>query len=207
MPLPPFKILAPVTAFALSGLFALPAYSGLGGGDETGGYSEPGGESFTGPEAGPAGNPSTTATVVTALRSTTTFCKLLPSSAYAVDCLAERMAELEQQLKAQAEFDEVRAVLGSTAKKLNDIARKNRSSSLSPARFKAQGQTPITTTRRLIPVDEAKLDAAASEAIAVINEAQTLLLRSAAGQSGDRAIQYQRIAAAIGSNKVLLRSV
>jgi hypothetical protein len=58
----------------------------------------------------------------------------------------------------------------------------------------------------LIPVDDAKLDIAVAQALEVIGAAETVLLRSAEG-SDDRALQFQQIASAIGSNKVLLRSL
>lgn len=154
----------------------------------------------------PAAEPATTATIVAALNSANGYCGLVEPGEYVIDCLAERLDDIRSQLEGQEEFDELRAVLETTSQKLNEIARQNRSATLAPARFSTQGQTPVATTRRLVPVAADRLDTAVSQAIAVIEEAETLLLRSAE-QSAERAIQFQRIAAAIGSNKVLLRSL
>jgi len=149
--------------------------------------------------------PVTTETMVASLNAATSYCTLI-SNAYAIDCMSERLGELAKQLKGQDGFEEIQAVLESTSKDLNDIARRNRSAALPPATFSTQGQVPIKTSRNLIPVDDVNLDVAVSQALAVIDQAETLLLRSAE-QSADRAIQFQQIASAIGSNKVLLRSL
>ncbi|PCH75327.1 MAG: hypothetical protein COC12_01170 [Rhodobacteraceae bacterium] len=144
--------------------------------------------------------------IVTSLQAATRYCTPLGPKEYVIDCLAERLGTLSNQLEGQDGFEEVQAILDSTAKDLNQIARQNRSATLAPATFATQGQTPVQTTRRLIPVDEARMEDAVSQALAVIAETETLLLRSA-DDSTDRSIQFQQIAAAVGSNKVLLRSL
>ena len=166
--------------------------------DGPGGPAAPAAPSVTATTSAPATNNS----IVLSLTAASGYCSL---GAYAVDCLSERLGTLAKQMEGQEEFDEVRLVLADASKKLNAIARNNRSSSLAPARFTTTGETPVETTRRLIPVDETRLEIAFTEAISVLEEAQTLLLRSTEG-TNDRTIQYQRISAAIGSNKVLLRS-
>lgn len=165
--------------------------------------SDPDGPGFTPPSAQVA--PVTNNSVVALLLAATEYCKPLVSSQYLIDCLSERLGEVSRQLNGQKEFAQVQAILETTSKKLNRIARQNRSTTLDAATFSTKGQSPVKTTRRLIPVDEAKLQDALAEAIVVIEEAETLLLRSAEA-SAERSVQYQRIAAAIGSNKVLLRS-
>lgn len=153
-----------------------------------------------------SGAPATTDSVVAAVKAATSYCSALPAGEYTIDCLAERLDKLSRELKGTAGFEDVHAVLKKTSKELSVIARRNRSDTLTPARFTTTGQNPIRTTRRLIPVDDASMSAAVSQALVVLAEAETLLLRSAEG-SADRAVQYQRIASAIGSNKVLLRSL
>lgn len=206
-----------VAALALTGPVPLIAQSDEDEQDETDdrqGVSEPGGEPSTAAPtrkgsvavAPTATTPATTKTVVASIQSATRYCKLVQPNEYVIDCLAERLDDLSKQLQGQEGFEEVRAVLETTSNELNDIARQNRSDSLAPATFSTKGPSPVRTSRRLVPVDDAKLDVAVSQALAVIGEAETLLLRSAE-QSADRAIQFQQIAAAIGSNKVLLRSI
>jgi len=149
--------------------------------------------------------PATNDSVVEALEAAVKFCKPLLPKAFLVDCVSERLSDLANQLEGQKEFEEVQAILESAARKLNQIARDNQSSTRQPAAFVTPGPAPVRTTRRLIPVDEAKQHVAVDQAIAVIEEAQTLLLRSA-GDPANRSIEFQRISAALGSNKVLLRS-
>ena len=150
--------------------------------------------------------PATTASVVARINSATGYCQLIQPSAYTVDCLSERLGELATLLEGQPEFAEVQIVLSTTSAKLHQIARNNGSGTRPAAKFSAPGRIPVTTTRHLIPVDDARLATAVLQAIDVIDQAQTLLLRSAE-TSGSRSVQFQRIATAIGSNKVLLRSI
>jgi hypothetical protein len=184
-----------------------------GDGDETNGQNgdlatvEPDPEpSDISPASRTATAPATNATIVTSLQAATRYCTPMVATEYVIDCLAERLGNLSKQLDGQDGFEEVQAILETTAKDLNQIARQNRSVTLAPATFATQGQTSVQTTRRLIPVDEGKLEDAVSQALAVIAETETLLLRSA-DDSTDRSIQFQQIAAAVGSNKVLLRSL
>jgi len=144
--------------------------------------------------------------ILATLAAATSFCTPLVQSEFVIDCLSERLSTLSKQLEGQEGFEEVQAILESTARDLNQIARQNRSSTLAPAKFATHGQTPVQTTRRLIPVDETKMEEAVAQALAVIEETETLLLRSA-DDTTDRSIQFQQIAAAVGSNKVLLRSL
>lgn len=155
--------------------------------------------------SGTTATPATNAALLRALNTATAYCKLVQPKEYVIDCLAERLGEVSSKLQGYPEFKEVRAVLDMTSRKLNAIARQNRSATLAPASFSTKGQSPIKTTRILVPVDSAKLESAMGQARVVIDEAQTILLRSAE-QSTDRSIQFQRIAAAVGSSKVLLRS-
>ncbi len=151
--------------------------------------------------------PAVTAAVVASLNSATGFCKDIQPREYIIDCLAERLADVNDQIANQPGYEHVREALGTASTELSKIARRSRSSTLPPARYATQSNAPVTTSRFLIPVEEAALDNAISQALAVIEEAEsTILLRSSEGSSG-RAAQFQQIADAVGSNKVLLRSV
>jgi len=218
-------ILTVVASFALSGPNLLYAQTSEEGDESEYGKAEaaeadgdsvthPGRRSGRGPgtpaigpgSTGPSSaSPATTTSVVASLKSASAYC-LLISGPYAIDCVAERLAAVAKELEGQEGFEEIQAVLEATSRDLNKIARQNRSPTLPAAAFTTKGEDPVTTTRRLVPVDDAALDVAVSQAIAVIVEAETLLLRSA-DESAERSIQFQQIAAAIGSNKVLLRSV
>lgn len=69
----------------------------------------------------------------------------------------------------------------------------------------AVAQPPVFIPPGVIAAPVRK-DVALAQALAVIVEAETVLLRSAENP-GERAAQFQRIASAVGSNKVLLRSL
>ena len=189
--------------FILAGPLAICAQTN--GDDDSSDYSDPDGGERNETLGASSAAPASTTSVVSSIDAARNYCKLI-ASAYAIDCVAERLGELAKELEGQDGFEDVQAVLEATSLKLNGIARQNRSSEKDPARFSSNEKPPVKTTRRLIPVDDAKLESAASQAIMVIAEAETLLLRSAE-ESTERSIQYQRIASALGSNKVLLRSI
>jgi hypothetical protein len=176
-------------------------------GNETG-YSDPeaDAERSNSPPSARAAPVATNKTVIASLQAATSYCTRLVQSEFVIDCLSERLNTLAKQLEGQEGFEDVQAILETTARDLNQIARQNRSSTIAPATFTTSGETPVRTTRRLIPVDEAKMEDAVAQALAIIEETETLLLRSA-DDSTNRSIQFQQIAAAIGSNKVLLRSL
>lgn len=124
--------------------------------------------------------------------------------AYTVDCLAERFEALEKDMALLPGHAQVRDVLGQTARSLRAIAREHRDPD--QPRIKLRSADGLQTSHRpVIAVAPERQAAAAAAAVAVLEEAETILLRSAAN-SASRSVQYQQIAAAIGSSKVLLRS-
>lgn len=154
-------------------------------------------------------NPDTTQAIVTALNDATRFCGGLTGSrkVYVVDCLSERLHDVSRRMEKNAGYEDVRAVLYNTSRRLERLARANKSRTLETTRFRTrEPDGRVTgTQRRLVPVADDKLDDVMARAVTVIEEAETQLLRSSES-SAERAAQFQRIAAAIGSNKVLLRS-
>jgi hypothetical protein len=161
------------------------------------------------PPGTPGGPPETieeiTDSIVASLEQASAFCGRLSENAYVVDCLAERLEQVAAAMPDSGEFAEARATIQATAAKLNRLARANRDFDLPRGRPRVGGEGPPTTSRALTPVDAASLARVNAEAVLILGEAQTLLLRSAESSQG-RQIQYQRIAEALGSNKVLLRS-
>lgn len=147
-----------------------------------------------------------TASIVASLNASTSYCKQIEAGEYVIDCLAERLEEVNRQIEGLEGYEEVSEVLAKTAGSLSQIAKQNRSETLLPAWYSTPGKTPVATERPLIPVDEDKLEDAMAQALSVIQDAETTLLLRSSEASASRATQYQRIANAIGSNKVLLRS-
>ena len=161
------------------------------------------------PPAPPGTPPATfdeiTDSVVASLEQASTFCGRLSENAYVVDCLSERLEQVAAAMPDGGEFAEARATIKDTAAKLNRLARAHRDFDLPRGRARVGGDGPPTTSRALTPVDADSLAAVNAQALSILNEAQTLLLRSSESSQA-RQIQYQRIAEALGSNKVLLRS-
>ncbi len=134
------------------------------------------------------------------------FCAALPDE-YAIDCMGERLGAIAADLPDTPETAEVRQILTDTSRKLEAVAKSNRN----PAkpRVRASGGTtsvPIATTRPLTPVKpEVQADATA-QAVAILQEAETQLLRSSSA-SDARTLSYVEVAQALDSSaKVLLRS-
>lgn len=133
------------------------------------------------------------------------FCGSIGNSAYAVDCLSERLAAVASAMPAGGGYGDARAALLDASRKLNALARANAAPDLPRANVRQPGEGGIATTRPLIPVDPARLAEVSRAAEAIVAEAETVLLRSAESVA-ERTIHYTRIATAVGSNKALLRS-
>ena len=123
---------------------------------------------------------------------------------YIVDCLAERLEVLERDMSGLVGFTDARRIFRDTAVQLRAVTQNNVDSDRPKARIQTRDGS-FRSTRPLTPVDAAKKRQAIAQAVAIIAEAETQLLRSAE-TSARRSVQYQQIAAALGSNKVHLRS-
>lgn len=154
----------------------------------------------------PAGNPAAAAAMVSSLQQVTVFCGNLADNEYVIDCLAERLEAVSRSYRNAEGLEDAQKAIADASRQLNEIARENRSKTKKPTRYQSKGANPVRTSRRLTAVATAKLDSAIAKALAVIENTETVLLR-ASDKSVERAAQFQRIADAIGSNKVLLRSV
>jgi hypothetical protein len=125
---------------------------------------------------------------------------------YRLWCLANGYDLMAETLLPFGGYRDVRQVLRRTANQLRVIAEANVDPEAEPVVLRrreggatAVGNAPIRAVRR---------DAVAGtnrQAAAVLDEATTVLLRSAENSSR-RQVSYQRIAQAIDSSKVLLRS-
>ncbi len=132
------------------------------------------------------------------------FCADLGNESYNVDCLSERLGVISDEIPKGTDYEEFRGILKDTSKQLEAVARSNRDPNQPRGRASRPGGGE-TTTRPLTPVAPASLPSANAEARAILDSTETLLLRSAAG-SESKTAQYSRIADALGSTKVLLRS-
>jgi hypothetical protein len=125
------------------------------------------------------------------------------AGAYVVDCLAERLQTLSLDAARLQGHREMKQILRDTAEELRLLVRENSDRTAPRARINSpDGQR---SARPLVAVPSRRRPSVNRQAIAILEEAETQLLRSSA-QSAARASQYQQVAAALGSNKVLLRS-
>lgn len=146
---------------------------------------------------------STEATVAIALKLErgADLCERTPE-AYQVDCLALNYRETADTLTNRGDYAEARKVLLDTADRLDDLVQSNRDRTKPRIQVKAEPDGPRLTQRALKPVKPESVATVKRQAIPILEEASTKLLRSASSGSTN----YQRIAAAVDSNKVLLRS-
>lgn len=154
------------------------------------------------------GSPAYLQYVLDGLSAARAFCAGINDETLNVDCLAERLSQIGAEVPDDTDYVGVRSVLNDASKQLADLARANRDSGRSRVTASQAGTEPGTlaakTARPLVPVSADAVAAVNSQALAILAEAQTVLLRSAA--SGEQKTQYTRIADALDSNKVLLRS-
>jgi len=150
--------------------------------------------------------PESTQAIITALGDAGQFCARIALREYAVDCLSSRLATVQDSLPSTGEYADVKAALATASVKLNQLARQNADRALPRGIARTSGPNPQATRRALTPVDSAKLDQVNLQAIAILQEAETILLRSSQASEARR-IPFQQIAAAVDSNKVLLRSL
>ena len=174
--------------------------TGEGSSSGTGGSSEAGGgTSSTGRTA--ATQVSSVPQLSTRLSQMKSLCT--DSDGFVVDCLAERIETLVLDASDLHGHQEMKQILRDTAEELRQLARANSDRTAPRARITSpDGQR---STRPLVAVTPSRRATAHRQAIAILEEAETKLLRSSA-QSAARASQYQQVANALGSNKVLLRS-
>jgi hypothetical protein len=125
-------------------------------------------------------------------------CRALGRPEYQVDCLGDGYAAVSQDIPADAEFGDARAAIAQAARSLNALAEENRATDLPPI------ERP-TVAGQLTPVAPARLAASRERAARIVEETQTVLLRSSETNPA-RAEPYHRIVAALDSSKVLLRS-
>lgn len=154
--------------------------------------------------AGQFGSPQAMGFLLGGISAAKAFCSKIQDE-YVVDCLAERLAHVADQVPEDGDYAEFDRVLNDTSDKLQQLARSNRDRTLRAGRATTGGEAPITTTRPLVPVSAANATAVNQQARAILDEAETVLLRSAAESLPQRQ-QYAQLAEAVGSTKVLLQA-
>ncbi|MEX0300785.1 MAG: hypothetical protein AB3N24_00035 [Leisingera sp.] len=155
--------------------------------------------------AGEFGSAAFLTQLLGALSAAKAFCRATGDSALQVDCLSERLEGAAAGIPKGTDYDEVRGVLQDASSKLKRLARQNRDPERSRVTVASQSNPSDRTARPLTPVNPSALAAVNQQAALILEEAATVLLRSAE-EAQERQTQYAQIADAIDSNKVLLRS-
>ena len=186
-------------ALALGAAPALAGHTGVGG---VGGYPVFVPQLAPTPAPGVAATASTTTeTAAQIMAEANRICAEL--GPFMVDCLAERLEQAARSMAPTGPTAEARAILESAARDMAALARGSADRTRTPGRVRAGDR--VISTRPIVAVDPARQDETAAAAANIMQNAETLLLRSSTGSQARRA-QYQRLAAVAGSTKVLLRS-
>lgn len=124
---------------------------------------------------------------------------------YRIDCLGQGLILAGRTLPRRGEYEEARETLIKAGKDLRRVAKQNRDPAQPKIRHTIQVTPKVTRQRRLTPVAPEKLPEATIQAEAIVQEAETRLLRSAEN-SQRRRIHYERVAQSLGSTRRILRS-
>jgi hypothetical protein len=157
------------------------------------------------PDLGQPDNAANTDALVARIAAVNAVCDWLLQP-YRLWCLANGYDLMAETLLPFGGYRDVRQVLKRTAGQLRAIAEANVDPEAEPVVLR-RGDGSVTEVGRA-PIRAVRRAAVAStnrQAAAVLDEAATVLLRSAEN-STRRQVSYQRIAQAIDSSKVLLRS-
>ncbi len=144
--------------------------------------------------------------IVNQLKESEGFCRLLDSPTK-IDCFADSLASIARSLADEGDSGVVKKALNDAVRKLDAIVTANAEpgAPLVKPRVETNRRIKKTSSRPLRKIAPAKQAQANAQARAVVDELSTVLLRSAENSSKRKAY-YARIADAVDSNKVLLRS-
>lgn len=124
---------------------------------------------------------------------------------YRIDCIRQTLLLAAARLPTRGDYAPVREALVDAAEKLDRIVEQNSAAASGRVTPPIGGRPLAPTLPPLRAVSPEAQEKAVAEALAVLEEAETILLRSAEN-STRRLEHYQQVAQAIDSTKVLLRS-
>lgn len=145
--------------------------------------------------------------VVSRLQQIQRMCSAI-NEEYKLDCLATSYLSLTNNLRNNGGDTAVRQSLEKASAKLQTLVESNLDRTKPALRAHLtdpESGARILSTLPIRAVQTERLSAARQLALTVLEETETVLLRSASRSTGKSAL-YQRVAAAVRSNKVLLRS-
>jgi hypothetical protein len=151
-------------------------------------------------------NTETTELLSLEIQSAREFCRRAPSPEYTIDCLGDALEQIARDMPKTGDYAEAQQAIAQAASRLRALARENASADLPTGVIRSTGADGRRSNSALTPVRTDTLAQTTAAAVAIIEEAETILLRSAAN-SAVRRVHYEQIAEVVGSNKVLLRSL
>lgn len=152
----------------------------------------------------PTVTPAYTQQIARQLNEVQRFCRRVPASEYTIDCIRDQLDQIVSDMPTSGDYAEARAAISDAANKLRGLVRENASRDLPSGRIGTADGSQRSGSA-LVPVRTDQLARVNNAALEILQETETILLRSAAN-SASRRTHYQTIAQAFGSNKVLLRS-
>lgn len=148
-------------------------------------------------------NPTITNAIVVAIEAGGGFCAQVPEE-YLVSCIAQSLRTTAAAMPTAGDYGESRKILLESARKLEKIVTDNKDTSKPAVSITSKRGKKKIKLDRVTPIKPEKAKVAKSQAVAVLAEAETRLLRSP--DNSQKSLAYQKIAAAVDSNKILLRS-
>jgi hypothetical protein len=145
--------------------------------------------------------------IVDRLKQIQRICNAL-NEEYRVDCLATSYSSLTNALRNIGGDPVVLQSLEGASAKLRTLAARNLDRTKPALRAhltNPESGARILSTLSIRAVQTERLPTIRQQAVAVLDEAETVLLRSST-RSTEQSLLYQRVAEAVRSNKVLLRS-
>jgi hypothetical protein len=149
--------------------------------------------------------PGNTDVVVTSIEKGISHCGQY-TDVWRVDCLSDELERMARRMPRSGEYRQAKAEILAASAKLRALAEQNADPNQPPVRRAAEvNDVRRTTTRPITAVAPSRVVATNLAADAVISELSTTLLRSA-GNSASTNRELTRVAQAVDSTKVLLRS-
>lgn len=132
-------------------------------------------------------------------------CGKLPTE-FHVTCLRDRLGEVARALPESGDYAPMREALTQAVDRLGAVASQNAETGAPTRQFHFKDRKgEVTATGALVPLEQAAIPSAHAQAIQILEQTQTILLRSAEN-SRKRAVHFERISDTLDSSKVLLRS-
>ena len=132
------------------------------------------------------------------------LCGAVPRE-YRLDCMLVFFRQALAETPQQGDLAKAHAILRQTVQRLEALVADNADPARPTIRAQVREGNRTRATPRLRAVRADRVAQTNAAAARIVAEAETQLLRSSP-PSGPARLEYTRIAAAVGSNKVLLRS-